>query len=148
MGINELVSQLYEAKLAEQSAREYRLGLEAALEEKIGVPEDWEGTKTRPVGKFRVKVSRKMNVKIDANRLREQARVNDILPMVDLLFRWKPELDKKKWNAADEKVRLAFAPAMEVTPGKAIFTITMDEDTEKDIPTADELAGNTTREVV
>lgn len=123
MGINELVGQLYEAKLAEQVAKEYRLGLEAQLAEKLGVPKDWEGTQTRPVGEFRVKLSRKMNVKIDANRLREQARVNNILPMVDLLFRWKPELNKEKWNMADEKVKLAFAPAIEVTPGKASFSI-------------------------
>jgi hypothetical protein len=123
MGINELVGQLYEAKLAEQAAKEYRLGLEAQLAEKLGVPEDWEGTQTRGVGLFRVKLSRKMNVKIDTNRLREQARVNNILPMVDLLFRWKPELNKEKWNMADEKVKLAFAPAIEVTPGKASFSI-------------------------
>lgn len=123
MGLNEMVGQLYEAKLAEQAAKEYRLGLEAQLAEKLGVPEGWEGTQTRAVGLYRVKLSRKMNVKIDANRLREQARVNDILPMVDLLFRWKPELDKKKWETADEKVKLAFAPAIEVTPGKASFNV-------------------------
>ena len=35
MGINELVNQLYEARLAEQSAKEYRLGLEAQLAEKL-----------------------------------------------------------------------------------------------------------------
>ena len=123
MGINELVNQLYEAKLAEQSAKEYRVGLEAQLAEKLGVPEDWEGTQTRGVGLFKVKLSRKMNIKIDANRLREQARVNNILPMMDLLFRWKPEIDKKKWDMADEKVKLAFAPAIEVTPGKASFSV-------------------------
>lgn len=123
MGINELVGQLYEAKLAEQTAKEYRLGLEAQLAEKLGVPEGWEGTQTRAVGLFRVKLSRKMNVKIDANRLREQARVNNILPMVDVLFRWKPELNKEKWNMANEKVKLAFAPAIEVTPGKTSFSI-------------------------
>ena len=123
MGINELVNQLYEAKLAEQAAKEYRLGLEAQLTEKLGVPKDWEGTQTRGVGLFKVKLSRKMNIKIDANRLREQARVNNILPMMDLLFRWKPEIDKKKWDMADEKVKLAFAPAIEVTPGKASFSV-------------------------
>ncbi len=71
MGINELVNQLYEARLAEQAAKEYRVGLEAQLAEKLGVPEDWEGTQTRPVGAYRVKLTRKMNVRIDANKLRE-----------------------------------------------------------------------------
>ena len=123
MGINELVAQLYEAKLAEQAAKEYRLGLEAALTEKLNVPDSWEGTQTRAVGEYKVKLTRKMNVKIDANRLREQGRVNNLMPMVDLLFRWKPELDKKKWDTTNEKVKLAFAPAMEVTPGKASFSI-------------------------
>ena len=58
MGINELVNQLYEARLAEQAAKEYRVGLEAQLAEKLGVPDSWEGTQTRGVGKFRVKLTR------------------------------------------------------------------------------------------
>ena len=123
MGINELITQLYDARQAEQAAREYRLGLEARLAEKIGVPDGWEGTQTKAVGQFKVKLTRRNNVKIDANRLREQARVNDCLPLLDQLFRWKPELDKKKWDAADEKARAIFAPAVEIAPGKASFTV-------------------------
>ena len=66
MEINELVKELYEAKQYEATAKSIRMSLEAALAQAIGVPEDWEGTKTNAVDKYKVTLTRKMNVKIDA----------------------------------------------------------------------------------
>jgi hypothetical protein len=128
MGINEIVANLYIAKQQEQAAKERRVMFEAELAKAIALPDEWEGTKTKAVGEFKVKLTRRMNYKIDANKLREQARVYNILPMLDKLFSWKPEVVRTEWKEADEKTRLAFAPAMEVTPGKASFTVEKTEE--------------------
>ena len=69
MEINEIVKSLYEARQAEAAAKAVRVGLEEELATAIGVPEDWEGSKTNAVGGFKVKLTRKINVQIDDVRL-------------------------------------------------------------------------------
>lgn len=128
MGINELVTKLYEAKQAEQAAKNVRTALEAKLAQAIGVPDDWEGAKTNTVGEYKVTLTRKMNVKIDAVRLRELAIINNITPVLDTCFRWKPEIVKKEWDKADDGVRTKLAEALEITPGKASFTVKLMEE--------------------
>ena len=128
MEINELVKELYEAKQNEATAKSIRMSIEAALAQAIGVPEDWEGTKTNAVGEYKVTLTRKMNVKIDAARLRELAIINNIAPALDTCFRWKPEIVKKEWDKADDGVRTKLAEALEITPGKASFTVKLTEE--------------------
>lgn len=125
MEINELVAKLYEAKQAEQAAKNMRTELEAELARAIGVPDDWEGSKSNTVGDYKVKLTRKMNVKIDATRLRELAVVNNITPILETCFRWKPEIIKKEWDKANEEARTKLAEALEITPGKASFAVTL-----------------------
>ena len=128
MEINELVTKLYEAKQTEQAAKNVRTALEAELAQAIGVPEDWEGTKTNAVDKYKVTLTRKMNVKINAIRLRELAIINNITPVLDTCFRWKPELVKREWDKADDGVRTKLSEALEITPGKASFTVKLMEE--------------------
>ncbi len=123
MRISELVANLYLAKQQEEAAHARRVGFEAELAKAIALPDDWEGSKTKNIGEFKVELTRKMNYKIDTDKLIEQARVNNMLPLLDTCFRRKYEVAKKEWKAADEKVRVAFAPAITVTPGKASFTV-------------------------
>lgn len=123
MGIRELVANLYLAKQQENEAKERRVALEAELSQAVGLKDNWEGSMTKTVGEYKVELTRKMDYKIDAQKLIEQARVNNMLPMLETCFRRKYEIAKKGWKAADEKVRLAFAPALTVTPRKASFTV-------------------------
>lgn len=124
MEINEIVKSLYEARQVEAAAKAVRVGLEEELAAAIGVPEDWEGSKTNAVGDFKVKLTRKINVQIDDVRLRELARVNNLTALLDRCFRWKPEIVKKEWGAAPEKEKLILSGALKFTPGKASFNVT------------------------
>lgn len=123
MEINELITKLYEAKQAKQTAKNVRTALEAELAQAIGVPDNWEGSKTNAVGEYKVTLTRKMNVKIDATKLRELAIINNITPVLDTCFRWKPEIVKREWDKADDGVRTKLSEALEITPGKASFTV-------------------------
>ena len=122
--INELVRKLYEAKQAELAAKEIRVALEAELERAVGVPTDWEGCMTKSAGAYRVKLDRRMNVKIDGERLRDIAQTHNLTGIMETCFRWKPELNKREWKQAGNEIRQIFAPAISVSPGKASFTVT------------------------
>lgn len=124
MEINELVKKLYEAKQAELAAKEVRVALEAELERAVGVPPDWEGCMTKSAGAYKVKLDRRMNVKIDGDRLRDIAKTNNLTCVMESCFRWKPELNRRQWKQTDNKIKRIFAPALEMTPGKASFTVT------------------------
>lgn len=123
MDIYELTSRLYQVKEEERQVKLKRLNLEAAMAQAIGIPENWEGSLTNHVGQYKVRVSRKMNVKINSEKLTDCAQKNGLTPQLQTLFRWKPEINKSAWDAADRKVIAALAPAIESTPGKATFNI-------------------------
>ena len=129
MEINALVRKLYEAKQAELAAKENRVALEAELTRAIGgVPADWEGSRTKAVGEYKVKLTRNISVRIDADLLQEIATEKKLHDAMKDCFRWKPELNKSVWRETEENVRLAFAPALEFTPGKVCFTVTQKEE--------------------
>ena len=85
-----LTIKLYEAQNAEKKAKEHRMELENQMAKAIGMPDSWEGSMTNKVGDYKVKVSRRMNVKIDADKLNELARENGLDAQLRTLFRWKP----------------------------------------------------------
>lgn len=121
--IIKLTIDLYHAQLAEKKAKEHRMDLENRMAKAIGMPDSWEGSMTNKVGNYKVKVSRRMNVKIDADRLNELAHENGLDAQLRTLFRWKPEIAKAAWDAAAPEVVKALSPAIERTPGKASFTV-------------------------
>lgn len=119
----EIINALYEAKQQEAAARERRMELEAQLAEAIGVPDDWEGSKTRQAEGYKVVCTRKMNHRIDADKLKQIAMDNFLGMVVEQCFRWKPEIIKREWDAESEEHKRLFAPAITTTPGKVSFSV-------------------------
>lgn len=118
-----LTIKLYEAQNAEKKAKEHRMELENQMAKAIGMPDSWEGSMTNKVGNYKIKVSRRMNVKIDADRLNDLARENGLDAQLRTLFRWKPEIAKAAWDEAAPETIKALSPAIERTPGKASFAV-------------------------
>lgn len=56
-----------ELKIQEDNLRAERAALEERMAE--GIPEDWEGSKTWDDGPYKVKATRRMNRKVDAETL-------------------------------------------------------------------------------
>lgn len=121
--ISNLVRNLYAAKSKEDEAKAARIAIEEELASAIGVSEQWEGSKTDIVDEFKVKVSRKMNVKIDGARLTELSHTHGLDSMLGIIFKWKPEIDKKSWDSADKAITDIFNGAITRTPGKISFTV-------------------------
>lgn len=127
-----LVATLHEAKAKEDAAKAARVAIEEQLAAAIGVPDQWEGSRTNDVGEFKVVVKRSMNVKIDAVRLREIAAQNEIDEMVmSTAFRWKPEINKKGWESTSDRAKALLSEAITKTPGKVSFAVEIKKQEEK-----------------
>ena len=123
--IESLTERLYELKQREAEIKAERMQAEAALAYELGMPQEWEGTKTDSVGAYKVTLKRAMNYRIDAARLEQLAGSSEaIADAVKQAFRYKPEIDKKGWKGLPDDLRGALSPAITMTPGKPAFTIT------------------------
>ena len=119
-----IVTKLADAKAAEERAKAARLRIEEELAAAIGVPESWTGSTTSDICGYKVTCARRDNVKIDADAVRGIAAESVPLGVyAQQIFRWKPEIDKKGWDAAPDEVIKAFSTAITRTPGKISFTL-------------------------
>ena len=132
MDITELTTRLYALKTEEDRIKDERIQAEEALAYALGMPQEWEGTKTNAVGAYKVTLKRAMNYRIDAARLEQLAGSSDAMAeAVKRAFRYKPEVDKKGWKALPDDLRGALSPAITMTPGKPSFTIINNIEEEK-----------------
>lgn len=127
--MNSLYAQWLELKRREDEAKALRNALEVEMSQ--GIPDDWEGSKTWEDGPYKIKASRKLNRKVDGNRVRDISAQFGLEEYTNTLFRWKPEIDAKAWKAADETVTKLFSDAITTTPGKVGFVVEEILDEEK-----------------
>lgn len=119
-----IVTRLADAKEAEARAKAAREAIERELAVAIGVPETWTGSTTSEICGFKVTCTRRDNVRIDADAVRGIAAESSALEQYSKqVFRWKPEIDKKAWDAAPDDVIKAFSAAVTRTPGKISFAL-------------------------
>lgn len=119
-----IVTKLADAKAAEERAKAARIRIEEELAAAIGVPESWTGSTTSDICGYKVTCARRDNVKIDADAVRGIAAESAPLGVyAKQIFRWKPEIDKKGWDAAPDEVIKAFSAAITRTPGKISFSL-------------------------
>lgn len=124
MDINGIVARLAIAKDEEAAAKAKRVQLEDQLARAIGVPETWTGSTTNDIGGYKVTCKRADNVKIDCDAvtsLMEQSPELDRFGRT--IFRWKPEIDKKAWDAAPAEIIKAYSATVTRTPGKVSFAL-------------------------
>lgn len=134
MNVLELTQRLYEVKEEETAVKNKRLQIEEQLTEALNIPDQWEGSKTMKVDRFKVNVSRKMNTRIDKSLILF-AGEKGLTEYLGKIFRWKPELDKKQWDSSDENIRAAFSEVVVQTPGKPSFTVTVNDKEENEYGT-------------
>lgn len=118
-----LYAQWLDAKRKEDEAREHRRLVEDELIKLLGITQDGEGSQTIDEGEHKVRVTKRMNRKIDADKLQEIAIENGVHDHLGDLFRWKPEINKKAWDAASDEVTRPLLDAITTTPGRPSFSI-------------------------
>ena len=112
-----------EAKETEKEAIEERRKIENELIDELQIPETLDGTRSFEDSGYKVKVTGRMNQKIDADKLQDIAYENGIHEHLGDLFRWKPEINARAWKAASESITKPLNEAITTTPGRPSFHI-------------------------
>jgi hypothetical protein len=122
--MNTLYQRWLDAKKLEAAAVAERRQLEDQMAEDFGLPKDLDGTVNHQVDGYKIKMEGRINKKIDADKLQMLAAEAGLSEHLSNLFRWKPEINVKVWNAAAESVTGPLLGAITSTPGRPTFSIT------------------------
>jgi hypothetical protein len=119
-----LYQRWLDAKKLEAAAVAERRELEDQMVVVFTVPKDLDGTMKQELDGYVVKIEGRINKKVDADKLQMLATEAGISEHLSSLFRWKPEINAKVWNAAADAVTQPLLGAITSTPGRPTFTIT------------------------
>jgi hypothetical protein len=121
MSLDDLINQWRDAKEAERTAQEKRRVVEDTIAVILGIPEDLDGTLTISGV---LKITGRIDRKVDADKLQELAREAGLTDHLSGLFRWKPEINRKAWDAAAESITRPLLGAITSKPGRPSFALT------------------------
>jgi len=116
---DEWLTAKYEEGLAVARRRE----LEDKMRSLIGVSDSLEGTETATPGHYVIKVTGRIDRKVDSDKLQELANEAGLSAHLSSLFRWKPEINLAVWKATAPEITTALAPAITAKPGRPSFQI-------------------------
>jgi len=119
-----LYQRWLDAKKLEVAAVAERRELEDLISKELAVPKDLDSTLHCEAEGYKIKLEGRINKKIDADKLQVLAAEAGISEHLSSLFRWKPEINAKVWNAAADAVTQPLLGAITSTPGRPTFTIT------------------------
>lgn len=112
------------AKEAERKAVETRRQLEDEMKAMLNIDDQRDGTTRVIDGDLSVKITTRLNRKIDSGKLQDLAEEHGLSDHLSTLFRWKPEIDLKSWRNADESITKPLLGAITTTPSRPSFAIT------------------------
>jgi len=102
------------AKAAELAAVEARRAIEDRM--LASGQTKWPG--------YAVRIAHRDNWKVDGDEVQRVAAAHGLSDHLSHLFRWKPEVNRKAWDAADETITRPLLQAITISPGRPSFTIT------------------------
>jgi hypothetical protein len=119
-----LYQRWLEAKKMETLAIAERRDLEDQMAAQFALPKDLDGTIKIEESGYTIRMEGRINKKIDADKLQVLAAEAGLSEHLSSLFRWKPEINAKAWNAAADAVIQPLLGAITSTAGRPTFTIT------------------------
>lgn len=130
ISLSDLSGAWIAAKESERLAVECRRRIEDEMVTKLEMNTDLDGSNTSHAEDFTIKVTCRIDRKVDSDMLQELATENGLSEHLAALFRWKPDLNMTAWKSADESITGPLAKAITAKPGRPSFTIT--RNTKKD----------------
>ena len=116
-----------ELKEQERSIIERRREIEDLILASFEISEKLNGTCNLKMTGYKVKVVGRMTQKVDSDLLQELAAENGMSDLLPDLFRWKAEINKKKWDDVDPKITSVLSGAITTTPSRPSFSITIED---------------------
>jgi hypothetical protein len=120
MAVN-LYQDWINAKEAERAAIERRRSIEDEMAKHLNT--DAEGTINFEHEGYKIKVTIRMDRKVNGDMAKEIAASNGLDSYLSTLFRWKPELNLSAWKATTSNITGAFADCITTKPGRPSFEI-------------------------
>jgi hypothetical protein len=121
--LKELSRQWMVHKADEEKATGERRRIEDQIVKLLAVAENFEGTETAEPEGFVVKISGRIDRKVDSEKLQMLATEAGLSDHLATLFRWKPEINMSVWKSADESITGPLAGAITAKPGRPSFKI-------------------------
>ena len=121
--LKELSRQWMLHKSEEEKATSERRRIEDQIVKLLAVAENFEGTETAEPEGFVVKISGRIDRKVDGDKVQELAAEFGLTDHLGKLFRWKPELNMAIWKATDATITGPLAGAITAKPGRPSFKI-------------------------
>jgi len=121
--LKELSRQWLQFKADEELATIERRKIEDQIVKLLEIAENFEGTETLEPEGFVVKISGRIDRKVDGDKVQELAAEFGLTDHLAKLFRWKPEINMAIWKAADESITKPLAGAITAKPGRPSFKI-------------------------
>lgn len=110
-------------KTDEEKSVTERRKIEDQIVKMLALPESFESTETAEPQGFVVKISGRIDRKVDGDKVQELAAEFGLTEHLAKLFRWKPEINMAIWKATDEAITKPLAGAITAKPGRPSFKI-------------------------
>lgn len=123
MNLEQLASEWVAAKAAEAQAVEHRRIIEDQITEMMAIDMQKEGTTNVEAGSLSVKITNRLNRKVDADLVQEIAAEHGLGFYLPQLFRWKPDINLTAWKGAPEDVTKTLSKAITTTAGRPSYSI-------------------------
>jgi hypothetical protein len=122
--LDKLICNWQSFKKMEAEAADERRLIEDQITKLIELQETFEGTKNIDTDlSFYMKVTGRMNRKVDSNLVQEIAAEEGFLDYIGDLFRWKAEVNVAIWKATEPRITQLLSQAITVSPGRPSFSI-------------------------
>ena len=121
--MREIAAEWAAEKEVERIAVENRRRLEDEMVKIMNVVPNLDGTITNEFDGYVIKITGRVDRKVDADKIQELAAQNGLESHLSTLCRWKPELNITIWKNTDPKITAILAPAITAKPGRPSFTV-------------------------
>ena len=119
----DMIETWIEAKKTEAEAIVSRRVAEDAMIKHYKVKDGFEGTQSQTEDGFKVKITGRLNRKVNADLLQEIAADNGLTEHLSTLFSWKPSLNMAAWKNSSEEITKPLLGAITTTLGRPTFKI-------------------------
>jgi hypothetical protein len=127
MNITELSNRWLELKEQEEYVVSERRYIEDQISSLMKIQETLEGVETKKIGSFVIKVTGRIDRKVNSEMLQEIAAENGLSEHLSALFRWTPAINMTAWKRCSPEITNVLLGAVTSKPGRPSYKITIEE---------------------
>lgn len=123
-----LSNQWLELKQQEENIVLKRRLIEDQITRFLKIKESLDGVETCEIDKLVIKVTGRIDRKVNAEMVQEIAAENGLTEMLPSLFRWTPAINMAAWKKCSPEITNVLLGAITSKPGRPSYKITLNEE--------------------